>query len=79
MERSAAESLRDYGKVAVDMSAINYISSAGLKALLRLAKQAKRDQKIFVLFGAKDIIKEVIDVSRMDLLITIYDSIDDLP
>ena len=61
------------------MSATDYISSAGLRALLRLSKKAKRAKKLLVVFGATGIIKDVFAASGMDMLITVYNSIDDLP
>lgn len=66
-------------KVAVDMSAMNYISSSGLRVFLRLAKQAKRANKKLVFFGATGIIEEVFATSGMDMLVTMYNSKDDLP
>ena len=51
-EQTLAAILQSNEKIAVDMTAMDYISSAGLRILLRLAKQAKRSKKNFVLFGA---------------------------
>lgn len=78
-EEAGAAALQDNEKIAFDMSKMNYISSAGLRILLRLAKQAKRTKKTFVFFGASGMIKEVLEASGMDMLVTIYETIDDLP
>jgi len=61
------------------MSATNYISSAGLRVLLRLSKKAKRTKKTFVTFGVTGMVQEVFESSGMDMLITIYNSKKDLP
>ncbi len=63
-------------KLAMDMSALNYISSAGLRVLLRLAK---REKKKFALFGVSGMIKEVLESSGIDLLLTIYGAASELP
>lgn len=66
-------------KIALDMSATDYISSAGLRTLLRLSKKAKRAKKVLVIFGARGMIKDVFAVAGMDMLVTIYNSKEDLP
>lgn len=79
VEKAGVDVLQSNDKIAVDMSAIEYISSAGLRVLLRLTKKAKRANKPFVFFGAGSMIKEVLEASGMDMLITIYQTQDDLP
>ena len=78
-EQTLAAILQSNEKIAVDMTAMDYISSAGLRILLRNAKQAKRAKKNFVLFGASGMIKEVLEASGMDMLVKIYDTAEDLP
>ena len=79
VEEAGAEVLTSSDKIAVDMSATDYISSAGLRVLLRLSKKAKRAEKLFVLFGATGMIKDVFAASGMDMLVTVYNSKNDLP
>ena len=78
-EKAIAAVLNENDKIALDMTAMDYISSAGLRVLLRNAKQAKRSKKIFVLFGASGMIKEVLEASGMDMLVKIYETQEDLP
>mgnify|MGYP002856878021 CR=1 FL=1 len=78
-EKAGTAVLQENDKIALDMTAMNYISSAGLRILLRLAKQAKRSKKNFVLFGATGMIKEVLEASGMDMLVKIYETQEDLP
>lgn len=78
-EKAIAAVLNENDKVALDMTAMDYISSAGLRVLLRNAKQAKRSKKNFVLFGASGMIKEVLEASGMDMLVKIYETQEDLP
>ena len=79
VEVAGSDFLQSNDNIALDMSAMDYISSAGLRILLRLAKKAKRVKKNFVLFGASGVIKEVLEASGMDMLITIYESAENLP
>lgn len=78
-EQNLKAILQENDKVAIDMTSLDYISSAGLRVLLRLAKQAKRVKKDFVLFGASGMIKEVLEASGMDMLVKIYETQEDLP
>ena len=78
-EAALVEQLKAQSKIALDMSKLEYISSAGLRVLLRLAKQAKKSKKALVFFGAGGMIKEVLEASGMDMLLTIYPTADDLP
>lgn len=79
VEEAATTALNSAEKIALDMSATNYISSAGLRVLLRLSKKAKRAKKTFVIFGATGMIKDVFEASGMDMLVTIYNSKENLP
>jgi len=79
VEETGTDALNAAEKIALDMSKTDYISSAGLRVLLSLSKKAKRAKKLFVLFGATGMIQDVFAASGMDMLITIYNSKDDLP
>lgn len=47
VEEAGATVLKSAEKIALDMSATDYISSAGLRVLLRLSKKAKRGKKLW--------------------------------
>lgn len=74
----ADENLDAAGKFAVDLAGLEYISSAGIRVLLRLAKKAKAEGKEFAICGATGFVKEVIEDSNMDMLVTMVDSAEDL-
>lgn len=78
-EKVCAEFLKENEKIALDMSELNYISSAGLRVMLRLTKQAKRDKKVVAFFAVPEKIMEVFEVSGVDMLIKIYNSVEELP
>ena len=66
-------------KIAVDMSGLEYLSSAGIRVLLKLTKQAKAEGKEFALVAPAGMVKVVLAESRMDMFATIYESADELP
>jgi anti-anti-sigma factor len=78
-EQAIAAILKENDKIALDMTEMDYISSAGLKVLLRNAKQANRAQKNFVLCDARGVVDKVLKVSGMNLLVKIYETQEDLP
>lgn len=59
-------------KMALSLAQLDYISSAGLRVLLRLAKKADAAGKDFVLVGADGMVREVLEESGMDALFTMY-------
>ena len=66
-------------KFAVDMSALDYLSSAGIRILLRLTKKAKAEGKAFAMAAPTGMVQRVLSESRMDMFVTIYESVDELP
>ena len=66
-------------KFAIDMSGLEYLSSAGIRVLLKLTKQAKADGKEFAFVAPAGMVKVVLAESRMDMFVTIYESADELP
>lgn len=56
-------------KVVVDFSDVDYISSAGLRALLIAAKKAKSLGGALTLCGLRGSVKEVIAVSGFDTIL----------
>ncbi len=58
----------------LDFSDLTYISSAGLRILLKAAKQIKAKQGSFILCSMKDFIREVFDVSGFSSILTTVES-----
>ena len=70
--------LGSHSKVALDLSALDYISSAGLRVLLRVAKIANKEKKEIVICGADGIVKEILDDFDIEGFYTVYNSVDEL-
>lgn len=70
--------LSDHGKIALDLDTLDYISSAGLRVLLRVAKIANKEKKEIVICGAKGMVQEILDDFDIEGFYTVYHSVDDL-
>ena len=70
--------LLEHWKVALDLYTLDYISSAGLRVLLRVAKIANKEGKEIVICGAKGMVKEILDDFDIEGFYTFYNSVDNL-
>ena len=66
---------KDYLKVIIDLSAVQYMSSAGLCALLNLAKLAKTRQSRLILCGPIPAVRQVLKLSGFDKILPIIDEL----
>ena len=60
------------GNVVVDLGGVHYISSAGLRALLKAAKQAKGAGAGFALAAPQQLVREVLEISGFDKILGIH-------
>ena len=67
-----------HNKVALNLKELDYISSAGLRVLLRIAKLANKEGKDVVICGAKGMVQEIFDDFDIEGFYTLYESVDDL-
>lgn len=59
-------------KIAVDFSMLDYISSAGLRVLLGVAKQLRASGGALRTFGLNDSVREVFDISGFSTILSVY-------
>lgn len=64
----------DSSAVLVDLAAINYISSAGLRTFLLVAKTLQQRSAQFALCSLSDPIREIFEISGFDKIIAIHPS-----
>lgn len=58
--------------LVLDLSGLDYVSSAGLRVLLKVAKQAKAAKKHLALAGITSAVKEVFDISGFTAIFAIH-------
>ncbi len=79
LEAKGLQMVAGHPQIALDFANLQYISSAGLRVLLLLAKKAKAAGGSVVLTGVDGMVKEVIEESGIDSFFTIYDNVEALP
>ncbi len=77
----AVKQIIDQGKnkMAFDLTHLEYVSSAGLRIFLVVAKKLKGLDGELSLAGLQGNIKEVLEISGFPSILPCYDSMDDLP
>lgn len=63
-------------RIIVDLSAMDYVSSAGLRSFLTLAKGARANSQRLALCALQQEIVEIFDLGGIKELFEIYDSVD---
>jgi anti-anti-sigma factor len=61
--------------VAIDMSRLDYVSSAGLRALMMGAKRAKGAGGALVVAALTPLVREVFAISRFDKVLPVHDTL----
>jgi anti-anti-sigma factor len=60
--------------LVLDLSELTYISSAGLRVILKAAKQAQGAKRSFAVAGLQPAVREIFAVTGFDTLIAIHGS-----
>ena len=59
-------------KLVLDLDGVDYVSSAGLRVLLKVAKQVKAGKGRLALAGIAPSVKEVFDISGFTAIFALY-------
>jgi anti-sigma B factor antagonist len=65
------EFTNDYDEVILNLNAVNYVSSAGLRTLLAATKEAKKRSKAFIIKNVVDEVMEVFNMTGFNDILTI--------
>jgi anti-anti-sigma factor len=76
-EQSTALADKGPGSVVIDFVDVDYISSAGLRALLSIAQRIKSAGGKLTFCGARDNVKDVFQVSGFDSLFGVHPAFKD--
>lgn len=60
----------------LDFSGVAYISSAGLRVLMMASRQSKAQQGSFAIAALTPLVQEVFTISRFNLIVPCYTSVD---
>ena len=63
--------------MVIDFEALEYISSAGLRIILKTTKDLKRQNGQLILCSMQDYVREVFEISGFDSFLPIVASLDD--
>ncbi|MFP4477674.1 MAG: STAS domain-containing protein [Desulfatibacillaceae bacterium] len=64
-------------RVVVDCTDLDYISSAGLRVVLKATKELKKKDGLLVLCCMKEYVREVFEIAGFDTFITIVPDLDE--
>ena len=64
-------------KLLVDLSKVNYMSSAGLRVLMIAAKGCRKQEGKVVLAGLQPTVQEVFKIGRFDMVFDVYPGVRD--
>ena len=72
------EIVKKSGKTALDMTEVEYLSSAGIRVLIQMCSLAKELGHQYTVFGAKGTTKDILEESGMDALLQLKNSAKEL-
>jgi len=72
-----AAAVADRGSLVLDFSAIDYISSVGLRVLMIAAKQMRESQGRLIVAAPQGVVSEIFAISRFDRILTVTATLDD--
>ena len=62
--------------LVVDFSGVDYVSSAGLRALMLASKQARSAGSILVIAALQPVVLEIFQISRFDKVLVCHTTVD---
>jgi len=65
LEKALCTAIAHHPQVAVDFSAVNYVSSCGLRALLQAARAAQTRNVRFAVCAASPPVQRVFDITKL--------------
>ncbi len=76
-DRLAAAQAKTKTALVVDFSGVEYISSAGPRALMIVFRAGKANGKTFAVAALAPLVKEIFTISRFNLVIPLFDTVRD--
>ena len=67
----------DGQSLVLDLSGVEYVSSAGLRIFMLASREVKPRQGKLALTGMQRVVKEIFEISKFSLLFPIHDRVED--
>ena len=78
LEDKIFEAIKNESKnMILDFEDLDYISSAGLRVIMKAAKNLKQSEGMIVLCSMQDYVKEVFEIAGFDAYLPIFSNMDD--
>ena len=75
-EKKISRAIADgFNQILVDFEKLEYLSSSGLRVLLKVSKLLKKSEGKLVLCSMADYIKEIFEISGFDTFLPILDNV----
>ena len=71
----AVEAADSCTAVVLDMSGVEYMSSAGLRVLMVALKSAKENELAFVIAALTPTLQEIFEISRFNVVFSVFDTV----
>jgi anti-anti-sigma factor len=62
-------------RIVIDLSALDYMSSAGVRSILLLARQLKEVRGMLAIAGARGMVKEVFAITNLDSVFPCFETV----
>lgn len=72
-----ADAIARRGPLVLDFSAIDYISSVGLRVLMVAARQMREHQTLLLVAALQGVVAEIFAISRFDRVLVVTATLDD--
>ena len=59
-------------RIVLDFSAVEYISSVGLRVLILASKQVKKQGGALAVCGLQPVVREIFEISRFNLVLDVF-------
>jgi anti-sigma B factor antagonist len=74
LRKTLLESLKGTQRLAINLTAVEYIDSSGIASLLEVLKEARKTQKRIVLFGLTGAVLQVLELTRLTRVFEILET-----
>lgn len=75
LARHVEDSARDGGAIVLDLSALEYVSSAGLRCFMLASRQAKSLSGRIYVAALQSVVAEIFKISHFDLVFRVFPSV----